>query len=614
MTRPHRLLLLVVCLGLGAAGLLPAAAGAAKPLPLNTIGASLPTVESLPGANLRARSARLTGTARNRAPFPCSDYSARSVRATSHWGEWEARGGKRRVRVITFSYGDERIDAVWKSLRSAIMACPSVLPYTDQGGAGTSTQLIRSVTANAITFDLRTRSADGSRQWGDDRAITYQRVGDAIQKVQVARPTLTRAERRLLKRLARLSSTRYSDARSGTIALDTPGEAPAGPQIGDVSAPLREAIAKLPAGQTLNVSLGDSFISGEAGRWRGNVYWHLNGGKADAYGPSAYWDTPTGEAIRGCHRAKGAEIHVPGTVGVNLACSGAITTSKTRLGNYKPGIDDGMIDPKSGAQLPGQLTLLDELARSSRVGVVVVSIGGNDMGFSDVIRGCVTAFMKPWPFQSRCADDPAVRDRLSDPALTVVGGKVEEAIVRIHGTMKAAGYTNGSWQMIVQNYPKPIAEDARYPETVTGRLVNGGCPLYSSDVRWVNTRIPALTESLQDAARRAATRTGQPIRFLDLTDIFAGRELCAKGAEQVDKLSADEITARGERVQMLRVFTPWSPAEAIHPNQLGQQALQACLREALNNGSARSGRCDAPGDWSKVDRTGLPIVRFAPTM
>lgn len=42
-------------------------------------------------------------------------------------------------------------------------------------------------------------------------------------------------------------------------------------------------------------------------------------------------------------------------------------------------------------------------------------------------------------------------------------------------------------------------------------------------------------------------------------------------------------------------------------------ALQACLREALNGGKARSGRCDAPVNWSKVDATGLPLMRFTLT-
>ena len=56
------------------------------------------------------------------------------------------------------------------------------------------------------------------------------------------------------------------------------------------------------------VSVGDSAISGEAGRWAGNT----NGSPSnvDALGATAYYDNAagTGEAIRGCHRSKASEI------------------------------------------------------------------------------------------------------------------------------------------------------------------------------------------------------------------------------------------------------------------------------------------------------------------
>src|SRR5215218_8467531 len=57
------------------------------------------------------------------------------------------------------------------------------------------------------------------------------------------------------------------------------------------------------------VSLGDSAISGEAGRWAGNT--NGSSSRVDALGSSAYYDNAagTGEAIPGCHRSKSAEVH-----------------------------------------------------------------------------------------------------------------------------------------------------------------------------------------------------------------------------------------------------------------------------------------------------------------
>jgi len=56
------------------------------------------------------------------------------------------------------------------------------------------------------------------------------------------------------------------------------------------------------------VSLGDSAISGEAGRWAGNT--NNSSSEVDALGPTAYYDNAgnTAERIPGCHRSKSAEV------------------------------------------------------------------------------------------------------------------------------------------------------------------------------------------------------------------------------------------------------------------------------------------------------------------
>src|SRR5690242_684262 len=88
------------------------------------------------------------------------------------------------------------------------------------------------------------------------------------------------------------------------------------------------------------VTVGDSYISGEAGRWAGNS----NDGEAgvDALGDTAYDDNASGtaEQIPGCHRSKSSEGHIGGGVNsLNLACSGAKTTTYTDSGDFKPGLD-----------------------------------------------------------------------------------------------------------------------------------------------------------------------------------------------------------------------------------------------------------------------------------
>ena len=78
------------------------------------------------------------------------------------------------------------------------------------------------------------------------------------------------------------------------------------------------------------VTIGDSAISGEAGRWAGNT--NNASGNTDAGGIDAYWNNPTrtAEATPGCHRSEAAEAHIGGGISsLNLACSGARTYTQT---------------------------------------------------------------------------------------------------------------------------------------------------------------------------------------------------------------------------------------------------------------------------------------------
>src|SRR5918998_4251824 len=120
------------------------------------------------------------------------------------------------------------------------------------------------------------------------------------------------------------------------------------------------ALAALPAAASADtvVALGDSAISGEAGRWAGNTNESYT--RTDALGPSACHDVPGAESVPGCHRSKAAEVHIgDGVQSVNLACSGARTSSRVSDGKLKPGIDF-----HDGGGMKGQAKALQELAQT----------------------------------------------------------------------------------------------------------------------------------------------------------------------------------------------------------------------------------------------------------
>ena len=82
------------------------------------------------------------------------------------------------------------------------------------------------------------------------------------------------------------------------------------------------AHAAPPSGDGWVVSMGDSYISGEAGRWAGNS---SDPAQTDALGDAAYLDAGRSESTVGCHRSSTAEIRIGQAQALNLACSGAKT-------------------------------------------------------------------------------------------------------------------------------------------------------------------------------------------------------------------------------------------------------------------------------------------------
>src|SRR3954452_8453634 len=210
------------------------------------------------------------------------------------------------------------------------------------------------------------------------------------------------------------------------------------------------------SGAPAAVAVGDSAISGEAGRWAGNT----NGSSAnvDALGPTAYYDNPsnTGETTTGCHRSKAAEISIGGGVlSANLACSGARTyTQPYSSGNdFKPGLD--FYD--DGAGHLGQAKALQQYASAHNVKMVVALIGANDYGFSAIVQQCVEDWLLSpswWP--NYCYDDASISSRFTASNIAAITTRVANAFVNLRTAMRNAGYADTDWTLVAQTYSSPI--------------------------------------------------------------------------------------------------------------------------------------------------------------
>ncbi|MFB6826561.1 GDSL-type esterase/lipase family protein [Streptomyces virginiae] len=318
-------------------------------------------------------------------------------------------------------------------------------------------------------------------------------------------------------------------------------------------------------GPTAVVSMGDSYISGEAGRWKGNSL--TNSGSRNGtdrgwvggstYDPARVYGTTAG----GCHRSDSAEVRSAGAiadVAVNLACSGAVSDNVFRSSN-------GGVPYKGEAPQADQLAAV---AASHDVKVIALSIGGNDLGFADIITDCALDFVL---WNSYCYDDQQAG---VDQKIDAVMGKVGKSVDEIRAVMRAAGYADSSYRIVLQSYPSPIPRGAenRYTQSDWSRLNTGGCPFWNRDSDWArDSLVPQIANRIKGVA------AAKGAQFLDLRDMMQGREVCAKASKQV----TSTVPASAKTSEWARWIdnneSQGLIQESMHPNHFGQLAAGRCL-------------------------------------
>ncbi|MEN9643684.1 MAG: hypothetical protein RL238_353 [Actinomycetota bacterium] len=347
------------------------------------------------------------------------------------------------------------------------------------------------------------------------------------------------------------------------------------------------------------VSLGDSYISGEAGRWAGNS--NSSSGSVDAGGSAAYYDnaTKTAEVINRCHRSTAAEIHIGGGVNsLNLACSGARTSTFTSSdGYFKPGIDFYNV---GGNQ--GQALMLQNFAATHNVKMIQLSIGGNNFNFADIVQTCVTNFLtSPSWWKNYCNDDSSVTSNFTAANVTAQQNAITAAINNVKTAMANAGYTTTQYKIVVQTYPSPIPNSTgfRYGESGFTRQSTGGCGFWNADANWANgTALVKINNAVKGAA--AAANASSNVVVMDLAAAFNGRRLCENTVNLMENTGKANWTVAGaadvtEWISQIRtlstVFGPYYVQESIHPNWWGEKAIRNCVRQAYNGGNVRGGTC-----------------------
>jgi hypothetical protein len=326
---------------------------------------------------------------------------------------------------------------------------------------------------------------------------------------------------------------------------------------------------------TASVSLGDSYISGEAGRWRGNSLNNVgNRNWTDRAAVCSSAATCTyepgnvylfGTAANGCHRSDVAEIRsatVPVDLAVNLACSGAVANNLYRASN-------------GGQSFKGEAPQADQLAfigRAKKVKLVVVSIGGNDLGFAAIVQACAEAYLAK---QAQCQ---SVQQQGIDKVFVNTLGRVDKALKEARAALASDGYRSSDYRLVLQSYPSviPRASENRYSESDPNRSAQGGCPFYDGDSTWARDKV---VSQIANGWKQVALANNA--QYLDLRNAFQGREFCSKFDNLVgaggNGSSPDSRIHEWGRFLNQASLTQGEEQEVFHPNAYGQIALGTCL-------------------------------------
>jgi hypothetical protein len=354
------------------------------------------------------------------------------------------------------------------------------------------------------------------------------------------------------------------------------------------------AVAQAELGPTAIVSLGDSFISGEGGRWLGNgsePFGTRSGTDRAAFGCDGWVCEYDPARVYGsseesdCHRSDVAPIlSTPVAVDekANLACSGA------RVADVWPAAAGGQAH---FGEVP-QTDQLTVLSRRDEVRMVVLTVGANDVGFGELVAECALDWARS------DADDPAFchggAQADVDAALPAMERGLLKALRGIRVTMAAAGYRRDDYRLVTMGYasPFPTGRWIRYPEDGWSRLNEGGCPLWNADADWAaGEGIGSIVAAMRSAAAAAGAE------FLDLRHALDGHQVCDRRSRRVG--SEGPSPASAEWVRRL-AFVQGSSRESLHPNAYGQRAIGACIG-LLYAGTPGDYACRATPGWSYVN-------------
>ncbi|WP_106398577.1 SGNH/GDSL hydrolase family protein [Actinocorallia populi] len=185
--------------------------------------------------------------------------------------------------------------------------------------------------------------------------------------------------------------------------------------------------------------------------------------------------------------------------------------------------------------------------------LITLSIGGNDLGFTKVLAGCILSL----PWSGACQEQDAgleTRKPVLRGELTRIVGSLRERSPRA--------------RIILLGYPR------LFGEREGSALDNLGV----ADQRWLNAKGKELNDLVHEVARtadRELAQGGAPgsVEFIDVYSAFTGHEV-GTGAPYVNGLDVDLSAFKAE-------------FHSYHPNAAGYTALAELVTRQVRQGPGR---------------------------
>jgi lysophospholipase L1-like esterase len=262
------------------------------------------------------------------------------------------------------------------------------------------------------------------------------------------------------------------------------------------------------------LALGDSFSSGQgAGLYDPRTTGHGN----TCYRSAGAWPQLLANSL--------ALIRLP-----SLACNGAVT-AQVLYSDHR-----GEFERRTS-----QLTRI-----SGDPDLITITIGGNDVGFAEVLRYCILG---------------SCDRHYNKPSGDVLDGRISKVANVLPGLYRRIRARAPRARILVVGYPRI------FPLNVPGGEVRN-CAAWElispREVAYLNEK----ASSLNGAIDRAASQAG--VDFVDISDAFKGRELRCKGDSYVNPL------------QRRWGIPPYRPS-SFHPNAWGYVRLAEVVARQMRS-------------------------------